>query len=152
MKINIHQPLTQIALGILAGVGLTPFLLPQTTLAQSIGTAQPNETFPSNETNNSLSGNGGFNPLNMIHCANLGNCNINMGNYIQDQKANIEDVATKFLRQRENQRNQNQSATRVTPVTSVAPVTPVTPVAPITSVTPVDQVTPVTAITLPVGK
>jgi len=129
MKINIHQPLTQIALGILAGVGLTPFLLPQTTLAQSIGTAQPNETFPSNETNNSLSGNGGFNPLNMIHCANLGNCNINMGNYIQDQKAGIEDAATKFRRlQLERRRNQNQPAATVTPVTSVAPVAPITPI------------------------
>lgn len=143
MKINIHQPLTQIALGILAGVGLTPFLLPQTTLAQSIGTTQPNEAFPSNETSNGLSRNGGFDPMNLLHCANLGNCNVNMGNYIQDQKANIEDVATKFLRQRQNQRNQNQSAAPVTPVTSVAPVTSVTPVAP---------VTPVTTITLPVGK
>ncbi len=127
MKINIHQPLTQIALGILAGVGLTPFLLPQTTLAQSIGTTQPNETFPSNETNNSLSGNGGFNPLNMIHCANLGNCNINMGNYIQDQKAGIEDAATKFRRlQLERLRKQNQPAITVTPVAPITPPTAIT--------------------------
>jgi hypothetical protein len=131
MKINIHQPLTQIALGILAGVGLTPFLLPQTTLAQSIGTAQPNETFPSNETSNSFSRNGSFDPKNFIHCANLGNCNINMGNYIQDQKAGIEDAATKFRRlQLERLRNQNQPA-------GVAPVAPIAPP---------------TAITLPVGQ
>lgn len=131
MKIKIHQPLTQIALGILAGVGLTPFLLPQTTLAQSIGTPQPNETFPSNETSNSFSRNGGFDPKSFIHCANLGNCNINMGNYIQDQKAGIEDAATKFRRlQLERLRNQNQPAG----VTSVAPIAPPT------------------AITLPVGQ
>ncbi|BAU67119.1 hypothetical protein STA3757_45290 [Stanieria sp. NIES-3757] len=104
----IHNRFTQLTTILGLGIALTLVTaIGQSTLAQSNNPA--NEGYQSNEENPfSGSGNGGFNPLELIHRANLSNGR-SVDEFNQDSENNIKNSASEFKRLQQERLLQQQS-------------------------------------------
>ncbi|AFZ35396.1 hypothetical protein Sta7437_1838 [Stanieria cyanosphaera PCC 7437] len=105
----IPNKLTQLTTILGLGISLTLVTaIAQSSLAQSNNPA--NEGYQSNEESPFLgSGNGGFNPLELIHRANLSNGR-SLNEFNQDSENNIKNSASEFKRlQQERLLQQQQS-------------------------------------------
>lgn len=123
---------TQLAFGVLAGIGLAFSFVPQTVLAQT-GDAQPLKDFQQNQQNQDpFSGSNSGESMgvfDLIHRAQLGNLR-SFDEFSAEQGKNIDSAAARFRSlQQERLRNLNQG-------TSVSPATPATPANSLTPATP----------------
>lgn len=104
----IHNKFTQLTT--IVGLGITLTLMStigQFSLAQTKDSA--NDGYQSNEENPfSGSGNGGFNPLELMHRANLSNGR-SIDEFNQDSENNIKNSASEFKRLQQERMLQQQS-------------------------------------------
>jgi hypothetical protein len=126
MKINTISPrksLVRITLSLGAGAALSLIsgLGQQPALAQSTNPSD-SELYPSNEQDSFSGGMGGssFNPIDLMHRANLGN-ERSMGEYMNDQQESLSEESTDFRRQQQqlmqNQQSSSPDNSATTPTT-----------------------------------
>ena len=110
--VSLGKPFTKIAinLSIATALGVAGFILP--AQAQFSDDPQRVDNLPTNEID-SLTG-GSFNPLELIHRANLNNKR-NSATFILDTEQNLNDAAAEFRRQQQQLWNNSNSATTENP-------------------------------------
>ena len=111
--VSVGKPFTKIAinLSIATALGVAGFILP--AQAQLFNDdPQSVDNLPTNEID-SLSG-GSFNPLELIHRANLSNKR-NSATFILDTEQNLNNAAAEFRRQQQLLLNNSNSATTENP-------------------------------------
>lgn len=110
-----YPRLTQIAISLLGGMGLTLCLLSQQSIAQVVNSAQPADNFKTQDNQDPLSGSrsaDSFSVFNMIHRAQMGNIR-DMGEFSSDQVRKLDDAAAKFRLLQLQQIRQKNPATSV---------------------------------------
>lgn len=110
--VSVGKPFTKIAINfsIATALGVTGLILP--VQAQFSDDPQSVDNLPTNEID-SLTG-GSFNPLELIHRANLNNKR-NSATFILDTEQNLNDAAADFRRQQQQLLNNSNSATTENP-------------------------------------
>ena len=107
--------ITKIAinLSIATALGVTGLILP--AQAQLFNDdPQSVDNLPTNEIDSLTGGGGSFNPLELIHRANLNNKR-NSATFILDTEQNLNDAAADFRRQQQQLWNNSNSATTENP-------------------------------------
>lgn len=117
------KPVTKFFVSLVSAAAAVAFVLPQTSLAQSLD-SDPSQNFPTQDSTSPFSGSNGssgFNPLDLIHRANLGS-DRDMDEVTAEQQQNLDDAAAQF-RAEQRKRMQLQQNLAV-PNNPANPVTP----------------------------